>query len=135
MLPARKRTSPSPSAESCFISSSTFFSGISGPCPLISLSSCACTFPLISVPSILFNLTLMREYPSSSQMQPFLIPIWSSRPAISFPVKPARNPSAVLSIPRFPSTVDTLIPFPPGSISSELVRLVRPSLKSSTDTM
>ena len=37
MLPARKRTSPSPSAESCFISSSTFFSGISGPCPLISV--------------------------------------------------------------------------------------------------
>ena len=40
------------------------------------------------------------------------------------------NPSAVLSIPRFLRTMDTLIPFPPGSISSESVRLVRQRLGS-----
>ena len=54
---------------------------------------------------------------------------------ISFPVKPATKPRAVLSSPKFFKTVDTLVPLPPGKINSELVRLVSPNLKSSTDTM
>ena len=43
--------------------------------------------------------------------------------------------NAVFSTPRFDKTMETLIPFPPGSISSDVVRFVRPSLKSSTVTI
>ena len=41
----------------------------------------------------------------------------------------------ILSFERLAYRVLELIPFPPGSISSELVLLVSPSLKSSTETI
>ena len=123
MLPARNKTSPSPSLSSFSISFSTSSGEITGP------------LPLISVPSIDFNFRLIRDTPSLISIKSDATPISLSLLSISFPVNPAKNPSAVFSIPRLPSTVETLMPFPPGRISSELVRFVSPSLKSSTETM
>ena len=123
MLPARKSTSPSPSSSSFFISSSTLSLLITGPAPLI------------SVPSIDFSFRLILETPSLIRMNSDFTPISCNLRIISSPTNPAVNPSAVFSIPRFIRTVETLIPFPPGSISSELVLFVSPSLKSSTETM
>ena len=123
ILPARNKISPSFIVFRRSISSSTLSFGISGP------------LPLISVPSIDFSFKLILDIPSSIWMKSDVTPSSSSLLAISFPVNPAMNPSAVLSIPRFLSTIETLIPFPPGSMSSELVRFVSPSLKSSTETM
>ena len=54
-------------------------------------------------------------------------------PFAPFLIKP-KNPSAVFSTPRFFNTMDTLIPFPPGSSISSSVRLVSPIWKSFTDT-
>ena len=102
ILPARTRTSPSVSTLSFSVSSATFPLLISGP------------IPLISVPSILLSFTLMREIPFSIRIKSERIPISSALRTISVPVKPATNPSAVLSIPRFVRIVDTLIPFPPA---------------------
>ena len=101
----------------------TFSSLISGPAPLI------------SVPSIDLSLRLILEIPFSIEIKSDLIPMSFNLLTISFPVKPATKPRAVLSNPKFFKTVDTLVPLPPGKINSELVRLVSPNLKSSTDTM
>ncbi len=46
------------------------------------------------------------------------MPSFSISLSISWPVKPARKPRAVLSMPRFLNTIETLMPFPPGNISS-----------------
>ena len=90
--------------------------------------------PLISVPSIDLSLRLILEIPFSIEIKSDLIPMSFNLLTISFPVKPATKPRAVLSSPKFFKTVDTLVPLP-GKINSELVRLVSPNLKSSTDTM
>ena len=91
--------------------------------------------PLISVPSIDLSLRLILEIPFSIEIKSDLIPMSFNLLTISFPVNPATKPRAVLSSPKFFKTVDTLVPLPPGKINSELVRLVSPNLKSSTDTM
>ena len=123
MLPARISTSPAPRTSSFSSSSCTCRSLICGPQPLISVPSMDCSF------------TLIRDMPLFIRIRSALTPICSIRQTISSPVNPATNPSAVFSMPRLPSTMETFNPFPPGSISSELVRFVNPSLKSSTETI
>ena len=53
------------------------------------------------------------EKPSSSCTKSLLTPKSLSWRLISSPVKPATNPKALLSWPRFLSTMDTLMPLPP----------------------
>ena len=123
ILPASIRMSPAFSSLILSLSALTLSGAIYGP------------MPLISVPSMLFSLTLIRDIPSSSSRKSVLIPSSVSLFLNSSPTKPARNPSAVLSKPRFLSTYETLIPLPPASICSYEVRFVTPSLKSSTPTI
>ena len=88
--------------------------------------------PLISVSSLDFIFTLIRDNPFLTWMKSVLAPKLSSLCSISFPVKPAIKPSAVLSSPKLESTIETLMPFPPGKISSNFVLLMIPGLKLST---
>ncbi len=102
MLPASTRMSPSFKSSSFAYNFRISSSPIFGPCPLISLSSLERSF------------RLMREIPSCTWIKSACIPWHSMSLWISIPVNPARKPSAVLSKPRFFSTIDTLIPLPPA---------------------
>ena len=118
-------TSVSPGAISSSLekSASTSAGRMLGPMPLISVSSRALTF------------MLMRLMPSATWMKSAVTPWRSRRAAISSPVKPATNPRARFSWPRFLRTMETLMPLPPGSTFSYVTRLTSPSLSSSSLTM
>jgi len=120
ILPARINTSPSCNSSSfsyIFCNSSSW---ITGPIPLISLSSFDFTLTLIRV---IPSRTLIKSGANPSSFAPF---------SMTSPVKPAINPSPTLSIPRFARTWDTLIPFPPQKIYSLVVRLISPNVRLST---
>ena len=61
---------------------------------------------LISVSSLLFNFILIRLYPSSNDIKSCLQLDSSNCLIISFPVNPAMNPVAIVSIPRLFNTRD-----------------------------
>ena len=118
MLPARIRVSFSVNASSCLYRASNSSAPMIGPRPLISVSS-----------SDAFTLTLMRVNPSRSRMKSSFTPNFLSCVTISSPVNPAMKPSAVVSMPRLLSTIDTLIPLPPPRTYSWVVRLIVPVLR------
>ena len=120
ILPARTNISPSFNVSSFWYIISSSSSWISGPCPLISLSS----FDLI--------LTLILVMPSLRRIKSGLNPSCFAPVSMASPVKPAINPNPTLSIPKLASTFDTLIPLPPQYISSLLVRFTFPRVRSST---
>ena len=80
MLPASTNTSPALRPSSLSKRLSIFFLEISGPAPLI------------SVPSIDFNLRLILDIPLSAFIKSALTPALSSLLLISSPVNPAINP-------------------------------------------
>ena len=89
-------------------------------------------FPFNAVSSFELIFTLILVIPFSTFIKSVFIPFSSMFLFNSFPVNPAINPNAVLSIPRFFRTVDTFSPFPPGSIFSVFVLFIFPILKFST---
>ena len=75
------------------------------------------------------------ESASSIGMKSDFTPSSSTRLTISFPVNPAVNPSAVLSIPEVSQYDGYVNPFSTGKHQLKVVRFVSPSLKSSTVTI
>ena len=71
--------------------------------------------PLTAVSGLPVNFTLMRLcLPPSSSSRRWGQPRSSSRSRMACPMCPAAKPSALVSMPRRWSMMDTLIPFPPG---------------------
>jgi hypothetical protein len=59
-------------------------------------------------------------------MKSAIMPLLFTLSTIASPVKPAANPRAVFSIPRFLRTVETLMPFPQKKQSSDADLFVIP---------
>ena len=115
--PASTRISSLPISNNLSYNSSRYSFFITGPSPLIWVS-------LVPVTLILILLL------PSHEIKSHLTSSSPRRRSTSSPVKPALKPRAVVSIPNLLRRIDTLIPFPPGNISSELVLLISPILSS-----
>ena len=120
ILPARTKISPSSNSSNFLNICSNSSSWITGPNPLISLSS------------LDFTLTLIRVIPSRTLIKSGLNPSSFAPDSITSPVNPAINPSPTLSTPRLASRWDTLIPFPPQKMYSLVVLFTCPNVRLST---